>query len=185
LKREGFDLRKDVLPAALNVWLTAEFAVITILILNTDAPIRFDVSLVCHVALAVLATEVPFTVVHQWLHRQNAAEHKMHHCCHTSSWCTNLIITPNDLIFEFSGPIIIIGLILGTDWCGLHDPFGVFVALLIQQGWYGMSHDSTWRNHHYYHHKFVNGGYTVYLPTWARDDKDEVRALVGLNKKSS
>ena len=185
MKKHGVNLWTQVFPWMLTTITLGEgFLLLTMYINAGHAPARFDFTLVWHVLVAVLLSDIPFYFLHQWLHRHAPEIHRLHHLCLTPSAATNLILHPHDLLVEFGLPVATVTIVLSTNVAGMYDPFAAIVAACLQQLWYAMGHDSTLRSHHYYHHKFVNAGYAIYLPMMGKgDEQDKVRALVGITAR--
>jgi len=89
--------------------------------------------------LNLCMTEVFFTLSHGLLHTLPllAPLHRMHHCCTHSSWCTNFIFHPLDLMIEFSAPVGF--LIVAHVWLW-QDTMTLCVSFTLLQIWYVLMH---------------------------------------------
>jgi hypothetical protein len=97
------------------------------------------------------------------------------------TFTSNLFFHPVDLYVEFSAPVLMCILLLGTNIVGLYDPFAAFLAPVIQQIWYLMGHDSFIKNSHFIHHRYISSNYWIYNQIDHRkDSKDRMRQVLGL-----
>lgn len=142
---------------------------------TSDVEVYFSYKLVFNIFLGLLLTEIYFTIAHRWMHRYRPETHKLHHCCLYPSLTSNLVFDELDLWLELTVPMYLVFIVLCKV---IKDSFAGMLAVCIINSWYTISHDEYFKNHHYYHHKYINSKYNAYVETGEFDDKDKVKGLV-------
>ena len=59
-----------------------------------------------------------------------------------------------------------------------NDSFLSIVFFAISNTWYSMDHDEYLKPYHYYHHKYINSNYCVYINLPYHDPNDKVKDVV-------
>jgi len=175
MRKNGYDPEKFLKGAILNYYVTF---IIDGLIHNhifQYAETHFDFKLVINVLVIMGLTEVYFITVHKLMHRYYPNLHKLHHCCLRPSYTTNMFFDNLDSFLEATFPIIIADLF--TIFYS-KDYFALIVVYAIISTWYSMDHDEYLKPPHWYHHKFINSNYGVYIKGGSFDDKDEIKKAI-------
>ena len=107
----------------------------------------------------VAGMEVLFTVAHRALHAKIPQLHVLHHVCRTPSYTTNFLFDVNDIALEFTGPMVFCVL---SHVLYFHDPFALYMSLVLMSVHNITAHDEWLRAPHWYHHKNVDSVYTLY-----------------------
>jgi len=144
--------------------------------LQDSAP-HFDLGLVLRVGTILVISEVSFTKIHRWMHREKPQFHVMHHCCQYSTVTTSLIFDPEDYLLEFWASKFPILLVLGTDLLGCYDGFACVVALGAAILNDLCNHDAWLRTGHYYHHLDVSVSYGLLHLPWLPSKADPLDRL--------
>ena len=114
------------------------------------------------VLVNLCCTEVFFTISHALLQVTSAGAklHRLHHCCMSSSWSTNLICHPLDMTAEFSGPVLSVIALHFFVW---HDDLALVLTVLAVHMWYALDHSATMKLYHTRHHSHLNNMYSIYV----------------------
>jgi hypothetical protein len=138
-----------------------------------DGP--YDLRFFAAVLSSMAVAELMFYTGHRYMHQHWPERHLFHHCCTRSSYTTGYLFDPLDIAVEFSGPVLaVVGISLGI----FGSPLALFYALTLVFAWYAADHDEMLKLPHWYHHKHINGNYTIYISTGYNDKADRVRQLV-------
>mmetsp|Transcript_28737 Transcript_28737/g.39765 ORF Transcript_28737/g.39765 Transcript_28737/m.39765 type:complete len:243 (+) Transcript_28737:87-815(+) len=136
---------------------------------------HFDFSFVFWVFFNMAMGEALFTFAHKQLHLHFPSLHYAHHCCLRSSYSTNFIFHPIDLMLEFSlpgvVPILTYHFLFQSNWV-------LVFTIFLQSTWYSMDHDESLKLPHFSHHKYIDSSYNIYIKTKDRSQKDLVRKMV-------
>ena len=116
------------------------------------------------VAINLALSEVLFTFSHSQLHKVPVlvSYYVFHHCSTKSSWNTNVLFHPVDLVLEFAGPAAGLLVLHYTLW--RQDQFVLLATYLVFQIWYALDHDEELQLWHIQHHSECNSLYSIYTP---------------------
>mmetsp|Transcript_38966 Transcript_38966/g.54343 ORF Transcript_38966/g.54343 Transcript_38966/m.54343 type:complete len:234 (-) Transcript_38966:259-960(-) len=127
---------------------------------------HFDFPFIFWVFFNMSLGEIFFTLAHKQLYLHFPSLHHAHHCCLRSSFSSNIIFHPIDLMLEFSLP----GLVPLFNYFYLFPSNWVLIfTVFCQTTWYSMVHDESLQLPHYFHHKYM---------TKDRSQNDLVRKMV-------
>eukprot|EP01090_Pellita_catalonica_P012200 TRINITY_DN2595_c0_g1_i1.p1 TRINITY_DN2595_c0_g1~~TRINITY_DN2595_c0_g1_i1.p1 ORF type:complete len:154 (+),score=2.38 TRINITY_DN2595_c0_g1_i1:267-728(+) len=138
-----------------------------------DLILIFNLTILIQI-ITMAGTEVGFFLVHRALHRNWPELHKFHHCCKYSSFTTNLLFHPVDMALEFIFPIAVIAILNILLW---NNPM-TLLCFSVFSTWYASDHCEYVRSPHWYHHKYIDTTYTIYLPGSSHDPHDKVRKII-------
>ncbi|KAI8908923.1 hypothetical protein EDD86DRAFT_146559 [Gorgonomyces haynaldii] len=130
--------------------------------------------LLIRVAIMLTVSETAFTYGHLALHQDLSKYHLMHHCCKYSSYTSNFVFHPLDLMMEFGMPL---GTIILTNLMFFQDDWAAMVALTIATTLYTLDHDEYLQRPHSKHHSQLTSPYTAYFDS-SMHIKDAVRPMV-------
>ena len=131
-----------------------------------------NINLVLIVLLNLGIIEIYFTIIHKSLHIYFPEVHKLHHCCLRTSFTSNIIITNLDSALEIGFPIVLSAFICTYLF---NDVFAFVVCFSITNAWYSINHDEYIRLPHWYHHKYINSNYSVYVKTTDLASNDRIK----------
>jgi sterol desaturase/sphingolipid hydroxylase (fatty acid hydroxylase superfamily) len=139
--------------------------------------IHFDLPYWLGIIVNFALGEVLFTIAHRQLHSNSFLSkiHHAHHCCVNTCFYTNYAFHPIDLILEFSLPVtvplVIFFLVYPSQWL-------LYSFMILMTLWYGLDHDEYLALPHYYHHKYIESNYCVYIKLNDKHVQDKVKHIV-------
>ena len=146
-----------------------------VMLVPEDAVPHFDISLLATVLFNMVLGEISFTLCHKWLHEVKPELHRYHHCAVHSSFSTNYMFHPVDILIELSIPAtipLLTYLLLNP------DEFAYKVTLTIISVWYSFDHDETLGLPHVAHHHYINSNYSIYIKNSKFNPEDKLKRLV-------
>jgi sterol desaturase/sphingolipid hydroxylase (fatty acid hydroxylase superfamily) len=150
--------------------------------LINDVQPYFNILLFTRIMMLLVLSEIGFSIGHIFLHSFIPKLHKLHHCCVHSSYLTNFIFHPVDIIMEFGTPIMIM---LFTNAILIKDDFATLASITILITWYALDHDVFIHSHHARHHKVISRYYNAYLNLRGDFVQDNVRKLIRRKSKNT
>jgi hypothetical protein len=93
---------------------------------------------------------------------------------------STFIADPLDVVVEFGSAMT------GNLICALlvlRDPTALFWSLVVQLVWYILDHDENVKLPHFYHHKYINSNYNVYIKTKDESNADTVKKIMKMTAK--
>ena len=165
-KKNFTNLRKNGFTATYVVGIMVFNALVVnilvgIILYNVDIS-EANVDAIWKLFINLALTEILFCGAHSILHctKCGARTHLMHHLCIESSWSTNIIFNPLDIVAEFLPPLTIL---LTMHYFVWKDGFTMYLSQLVMHIWYFFGHSATLKLPHFYHHAKCNQMYSIYI----------------------
>lgn len=175
MEKNGYDSKKIVKKCIINSLVGDFFFNFLNMYLVKDAVPYFNITLIIKLFISLVVSELYFYFLHRKLHQSYPEIHKLHHCCVRPSFITGFIFESNDSFFELTVPNLILIVLNSVIF---RDPFAFMCAQAINTIWYVADHDEYLKLPHWFHHKYINSVYGVYIDSKEFDEKDQVRNLI-------
>ncbi|KAI8908925.1 hypothetical protein EDD86DRAFT_146615 [Gorgonomyces haynaldii] len=175
LNANGFsnaEVYQSILTSYLLVF-PGTFLLLQVLLRETVIP-YISHGLLIRVAIMLTVSETVFTFAHVALHQDLSKYHLMHHCCKHTSYSTNFVFHPIDLLMELGIPLV--SMIL-TNLVLFKDNWALLCALTAGLTIYAQDHDEYLQRPHSKHHSQLTSPYTAYFDS-SMHIKDAVRPMV-------
>lgn len=123
---------------------------------------RLGWNLIGKIIVNLSMAELLFTAGHCIMHTNPTLLklHIMHHCSTFSSWNTNLLFHPLDLVIEFSSPAL--GLLAMHYLVWNRDELALLATYIPFLLWYAYDHDEILQLYHVQHHSACDSLYAIY-----------------------
>lgn len=133
-----------------------------------------DFYMILKIVILALITEMYFTTVHNIAHTAHPNIHKLHHCCIVSTISSVLVFSPVDKYLEFYIPNLI-ALIISA----IFNDYQLFLAYsCFHNIGYSATHDEYLKAPHWYHHKFCDSSYNIYLNFKSYNPDDAIKKCI-------